>query len=522
MRHIKLKKISLMVFISTFSAYAFAGSGQTTFQYEHNWKSMDRIHADTLKLIHKTEDNWQFEFKFGVTEGGGNKRDTLYDDMYGGSGGFVIQKTFTLPNGFGSLIPALELGFGKDLTLYQPGLKYSYKFNSDWSSSLRYRYEWKKISQSERYKTAKIAGNRVKYLASSNTGRHRLDWALNYSGLKQLNLAYTFNYYIGDFTNDSYKVVNNKLVKNKYKAYNNKKTDYEQEFKITYNYSKLFRPYFSISDVAKNKTTDTRQAKFKVGFNYNFGQSNSAAPNFAYKTFFKYMHNYGLNSHYHSDNFGLHLDFANKGYLGIGISTYNQMKNKMFFENLVSSHYQMYGGYHFYLADNWVLTPNMEVRFYSGGGYKAKNKENIPHYQLGDVSDSQRPGMRYAPALKLTWLATDDLSLYGQYRFEYRKVSRSKREDSVQGYVANRSRNRFDIGANYALSTDWNIGYRFAYFRANYVLQNDKKHDYQQEIDINWQATKDWQINFAAEDVAKKVHSDARETKLGLGLSYLF
>ena len=112
--------------------------------------------------------------------------------------------------------------------------------------------------------------------------------------------------------------------------------------------------------------------------------------------------------------------------------------------------------------------------------------------------------------------------MYGQYRFEYRKVSRSKREDSVQGYVNNRSRNRFDIGANYALSTDWNIGYRFAYFRANYVLQNDKKHDYQQEIDINWQATKDWQINFAAEDVAKKVHSDARETKLGLGLSYLF
>ncbi|OCG37418.1 oligogalacturonate-specific porin KdgM family protein [Gilliamella sp. Gris1-4] len=522
MRKIKLKKISLMILISTFSLYAFAGSGQTTFQYEHNWKSMNRIHADTLKLIHKTDDNWQYEFKFGVNEGGGNKRDVLYDDMYGGSGGVVIQKIFGLPNDWGALIPALELGFGKDLTLYQPGLKYSYKFNSDWSSSLRYRYEWKKISQAERYKIAKIFGNEVKYISSSNTGRHRLDWALAYSGIKVLNLVYTFNYYIGDFTNQSYKALKNELAKNKYKAYNNKKTDYEQEFKVTYNYSKLFRPYFSISDVSKNKTTDTRQAKFKVGFNYAFGKSNNTESNFTYKTYFKYVHNYGLRSRYHSDNFGLHLDFDKQGYLGIGITTYNQLKDRVFFDDLASNYYQMYGGYNFYLADNWILTPNMEVRFYSGGGYKAKSKENIPHYQLGDVSDSQRPGMRYAPALKLTWLSDNDLSFYGQYRFEYRKVSRNKREDSVQGYVDNRSRNRFDIGTHYVLSPDWNIGYRFSYLKGNYVLQNDRKHDYQQEVDINWQATKDWQINFAAEDFAKKVHSSARETKLALGLSYLF
>ena len=72
------------------------------------------------------------------------------------------------------------------------------------------------------------------------------------------------------------------------------------------------------------------------------------------------------------------------------------------------------------------------------------------------------------------------------------------------------------------MSDDWNIGYRFSYLKGNYVLHNDKRHDYQQELDINWQATKAWQVNFAAEDVAKSVHSDAREAKLALGLSYLF
>ncbi|WP_218777189.1 oligogalacturonate-specific porin KdgM family protein, partial [Gilliamella apicola] len=344
MSNFKLKKIPLLMFLSTFPIYSFAGSGQTVFQYEHNWKSMDRIHGDTIKLIHKTDNNWQYEFKFGVTEGGGNKRDVLYDDMHGGSGGVVIQKNITLDNGWGSIIPALELGFSKDLVLYQPGLKYSYKFNSDWSSSIRYRYEWKKISQAERYKTAKVSGQQVKYKATSNSGRHRFDWALNYSGFKAFNLAYTFNYYLGDFTNNSYKFSKGTFEKNKYIAYNNKKNDYEQEFKITYNYSKLLRPYFSISDVSKNKTTDTRQAKFKVGFNYAFGQSNSKDSNFSYKTYFKYAHHYGLSSHYHGDSFGLYADFDKKGYIGLSLNTYNQIKNRILFDDLVSSHYQIYGG----------------------------------------------------------------------------------------------------------------------------------------------------------------------------------
>lgn len=522
MSHNKIKKISLLMFISSFPAYVFAGSGQTSFQYEHNWKSMDRIHGDTIKLIHKTDNNWQYEFKFGVTEGGGNKRDVLYDDMHGGSGGVVIQRTFNLQDSWGSLVSSLELGFNKDTTLFQPGLKYNYKINSDFSTSLRYRYEWKKISQAERYKNAKIDGEQVKYIASSNSGRHRFDWGLAYSGFKIVALSYTFNYFIGDYLNNSYKVVNSQLIKNKYKVYNNKKTDYEHEFKITYNYSKLLRPYFSITDVSKNKTTDTRQAKFKVGFNYSFGQSNSSDASFNYKTYFKYAHHYGLSSHYHGDNFGLYLDFNDQAYLGLSVHTYNQLKNRMLFDDLVSNYYQLYGGYSFHLTDQWVLTPNLEIRFYSGGGYKAKSNDNLPHYQVGDVSDSQRPGVRYTPGLKLAWLYSDNLSFYSQYRFEYRKVSRSKREDSVQGYVANRSRNRFDVGVNFSPLSDWNMGYRLSYLRGNYILQDGKRHDYQQEINVDWQATKNWQVNFSAEDVAKSVHSDSREAKLALGLTHLF
>ncbi|WP_392563540.1 oligogalacturonate-specific porin KdgM family protein [Orbus wheelerorum] len=518
----KLKKMSFCFALYSFSLYAIADTGQTTFQYEHNWKSIDRKHGDSLKLIHKTNDNWQYEFKFSTAVGGASLRDVLYDDMQGGSGGVVIQRTYILPNHLGSLIPSFELGFGKDLTLFQPGLKYAYKINNNWSTNLRYRYEWKKISQSERYKVAKIAGSQVSYVANGNVGRHRIDWGLNYSGIKALGLSYTFNYYIGDYTNTPYRVASGQLIKNKYSAYNGKKVDYEQEFKITWNYSKLLRPYFSLSDVSKNKTSDARQAKFKLGFNYLFGVADKSSLKTAYQTYFKYAHSYGTRSHYHGDNFGLYVDFDKYAYVGISVDTYNQQKNKLFIDDIVSNYYQMYGGYHFYLTDQLILTPHLQARFYSGGGYRAKSKTNLPHYQVGDVSDSQRLGTRYTPGLKFTWLSHNDLAIYAQYRYQYRKVSRNKREDTIQGYVGNTSRNRFDIGIDFTPFANWNVGYQFSYLKGNYVLQNNKKYDYQQAIDIDWQALDNWQINFSAQDVAKSLRSDTREAKLKLGLTYSF
>lgn len=262
-------KILFVIGFWTLSTYSFAGS--TTLQYEHNWKQMNRIHGDTIKLIHKRDSGWQFEFKFGTTAGSGSNKDVAYDDMQGGSGGIVIQKPYSLPNNYGQLIPSFETSFGNNQITYQPGLKYAYKINTDWSTSFRYRYEWKKITNSDRYKTAIINGTQKKYLAKGDSGRNRLDWNLSYSGFSVVGLSYTFNYYVGDYTNTPYRYsASEGLKKVKYSVYNNKKTDYEQQFKITWNYSKKLRPYVEFSDVSKNSDNDTRQAKYKVGFNYTF------------------------------------------------------------------------------------------------------------------------------------------------------------------------------------------------------------------------------------------------------------
>lgn len=251
------------------------------------------------------------------------------------------------------------------------------------------------------------------------------------------------------------------------------------------------------------------------------GLSTLCTATFASETYIHYQHTYGSSSHYHGDNLGLLHDFDGEAYIGANISVYNRNKNKIL-DDIVSNYYEIYGGYNFELTDTLTLTPNAEFRFYSGGGYTAKATENRPAFQVGDVSDPQRQGARYTPGLKLTWAAMDDLVLYTQYRYEYRKVVRSKRVDTVQGTVNNLSRHRFDLGAVYEVIEDLNLGYRISYYDANYIMQDNKKHDYQQEVTVDWQADYEWQINFAAEDVAKSVTSNSREAKLKLGFTYTF
>lgn len=269
-----------MVF--TLPTTVMAADGKTTFQYEHNFKTMDRRHGDTFKIIHRTVNNWQYEFKFSTNAGGNSNYDTAYDDMQGASGGMVVQKQISLPAAF-TLTPSFEFSIGSSAVTYQPGLKLSYKINKDWSTAFRYRYELKKVSRSDRYKTVSNSRdtvyNGVDYVNKPDTGRHRLDWSISYSGFKNFGLSYVFNYYNGDYVNTGYtytkgsSATNNigSFTKQRYVAYDDGRINYEHHFKISWKYSKQFQPYLELRDVAgKNTSTDSRQAQVKIGFNYVF------------------------------------------------------------------------------------------------------------------------------------------------------------------------------------------------------------------------------------------------------------
>ncbi|MEA9391308.1 oligogalacturonate-specific porin KdgM family protein [Acerihabitans sp. TG2] len=265
---------SVALIFAIFPLSCLATDGKTTFQYEHNWKTMDRRHSDSIKLIHKLTSGWSYEVKFSTSAGGNSNYDTAYDDMQGGSGGLVIGKDFKLSDKKSTITPSFETSIGSSSVSYQPGIKYNYSINKEWSAYARYRYELKKISRSTRYSTISnsdkygYAGDT--YLSKSDTGRHRLDTGLTYSGFKDLALTYVFNYYLGDNVTESYSYKNGKFIEKNYTVHNGKKNDYENQFKIQYKYFKKLMPYLEVDDVTVSGTSASRQAKIKIGFNYVF------------------------------------------------------------------------------------------------------------------------------------------------------------------------------------------------------------------------------------------------------------
>ncbi|MEN0612906.1 oligogalacturonate-specific porin KdgM family protein [Klebsiella indica] len=269
-----IKNITTGVCIALISPAILAADGKTTLQYEHNFKTMDRRHSDSYKLIHKTKSLWQYELKFSSSAGGGKTYDVAYDDMQGGSGGIVIQKDLKFSGDKKStLTPSFEVSYGSSSVGYQPGLKYSYTINKEWSVYGRYRYEVKKQSRSSRYKTVSSSDayghEGEKYLSKSDTGRHRIDTGFSWNGIPNLSLGYVFNLYIGDNLNDSWTYSKGQYTQNRYAAYNGRKTDYEHQFKVQYKY-KQWQPYLEVDDVAVSATSKSRQGKIKLGIKYQF------------------------------------------------------------------------------------------------------------------------------------------------------------------------------------------------------------------------------------------------------------
>lgn len=269
-----INKLTIGIMIGCIPCSLLAADGRTTFQYEHKFKTTDRRHHDTLKLIHKTPELWHFEVKFGTSAGSSRNYDVAYDDMQGGSGGLVLQKDFRLLERRATLTPSMEFAFGNTSLTYQPGARLSYSINKEWSVYGRYRYELKKLTRDYRYNTIsqsdKYGHAGEVYRSRSDTGRHRLDSGVSYSGIPHLQLSYVFNYFIGDNINDSWSYKNGVFTANQYAVYNGKKTDTEQQFKIAVRYFKQFRPYLEVDDVTVSGNSKSRQQQYKIGFNYLF------------------------------------------------------------------------------------------------------------------------------------------------------------------------------------------------------------------------------------------------------------
>lgn len=229
----------------------------------------------------------------------------------------------------------------------------------------------------------------------------------------------------------------------------------------------------------------------------------------ASETYFFYQHSYATENRFHGDEFGLLHDEGDV-WFKIKIHLYGKNKDVAFDES-VSNSYSFYTGYHFRLTDTLMLSSSLQGRFYSGG--------TSGEGTVGEMGDTQQSGARYTPGVMLRWQVAEPVSVYAQYRYDYRKIARGRVTD---GEARNRHRHRYEVGASYALLETLHLGYKAFYYQADYVLSNNKKLDYQQDVDIDWQFTPAWQLNLGAEDIAKSATTRGREARLKAGFTYTF
>lgn len=90
-----INKLITGITLGLFPLSVLAADGKTTFQLEHKFKTMDRRHHDTIKLIHKTPALWQYELKFGASGGSGRNYDVAWDDMQGAQEVLLFRKTLS-------------------------------------------------------------------------------------------------------------------------------------------------------------------------------------------------------------------------------------------------------------------------------------------------------------------------------------------------------------------------------------------------------------------------------------------
>lgn len=264
------EKIAIGVLCALFSQVAVASDGRTTLQLEHNFKTTDRRHNDSVKLIHRTPSQWQFEVKFGASGGGGRNYDVAFDDMQGGSGGIVVQRNFKLDDD-NTLTPQAELSFGNSSITYQAGARLSHRVNNDWSVYGRYRYEYRSRSNNDSYRSVRVGDSDIDtvYRSQSDTGRHRFDTGFSWRATSNLQFGYTLNVYLGENLNSSWDYTDNEFVPRGYAAFDGNRWDYANEFKMQYRMGQL-SPYFEVHDVSVSGDSSSRQGQVKLGIKYQF------------------------------------------------------------------------------------------------------------------------------------------------------------------------------------------------------------------------------------------------------------
>ncbi|MCU1719986.1 MULTISPECIES: oligogalacturonate-specific porin KdgM family protein [unclassified Pseudomonas] len=236
---------SLFIALTTLALSINAYADSASINYRHQYTDDDRQHADRVKLGYRMDSGLGFEAEIKYRTAG-DRKDVAYDNIINNGHELTVSYNYKL-SPKSTLTPAFQMDSSKDSTTYKFGLKYNYKIDDQWYVAARYRYDAKRLDRDQINEDVDDRGK-------NNQNTNRFEGWLGYTPTGS-KLAYEYQYI--HFLTD-------------YIRYDDKKSDYEQNLIIKYKLTKQWQPFMEIGDIKVNSTTDDRQARWRLGIQYNF------------------------------------------------------------------------------------------------------------------------------------------------------------------------------------------------------------------------------------------------------------
>ena len=233
-----------LVTVATLSLPFYASADSASINYRHGYTEEDSAHSDRIKLNYRLDSGLGFEAEMKYRTAG-DREDVAYDNMVNNGHEFTVSYNYAL-SPQSTLTPAFQMDSSKDSTTYKFGLKYNYKINNAFYVATRYRLDAKKLDRDQ-------VNEDMPDRAKDDQNTHRVEGWLGYTPASKWAYEYQFIYFKTDYI-----------------RYDNKKSDYEQNLIIKYKLTKQWAPFMEVGDVKVNATSEDRQARWRVGIQYNF------------------------------------------------------------------------------------------------------------------------------------------------------------------------------------------------------------------------------------------------------------
>lgn len=237
MKQTKLKQFVLAAAVTATVAGFTQSASAITLDYRHEYTDQSKENKDRLMISDRFANGLGYSVETKVKSGGGDsdKADTPYADMASNGAEFGISYQFS-PFENWTFQPGLNAEFSRDKATYKPLFRVQYNFDNGIYVAARYRYEY-----------------------TRDPNNDKPDEHLNrYEGW----IGYRTGPWRGEFNfiwRDSDQV-----------RYDNKKTDYEYDFKLSYDINKEWTPYIQVGNIKYKSTRDDRQTRFRIGIQYKY------------------------------------------------------------------------------------------------------------------------------------------------------------------------------------------------------------------------------------------------------------